>query len=106
MIPFAELTSPFFRNYKNFNEAGSRVEDCVHYCWAPNLNEPLWDALYLAINGTFCLENQPRPMNSLDTDKDFLSKRRDIQTGEERDPVFVFIEDVMNSLNFSAIVEA
>jgi hypothetical protein len=51
ILPFEELTSPFFRNYPGFNNDTSVVvNDCTHNCWLPNLYEPLWDALYLGLS--------------------------------------------------------
>ncbi|KAH9260959.1 hypothetical protein BASA81_000655 [Batrachochytrium salamandrivorans] len=46
-FPFNELTSPFYRNYVRYNaNATVWTSDCTHTCWAPNLFEPMWDALY------------------------------------------------------------
>ncbi|KAH9260958.1 hypothetical protein BASA81_000654 [Batrachochytrium salamandrivorans] len=52
--PFTELTSPFFRNHKSYNVNTSiQAVDCTHTCWAPNLFEPMWDALYLLMAETY-----------------------------------------------------
>ncbi|KAH9256350.1 hypothetical protein BASA81_005583 [Batrachochytrium salamandrivorans] len=49
-LPFAELTSPFHRNYKYYDPNPIvRSYDCSHKCWAPNFYEPYWDALYLIV---------------------------------------------------------
>ncbi|KAH9253396.1 hypothetical protein BASA81_008747 [Batrachochytrium salamandrivorans] len=51
-LPFAELTSPFYRNYRYYNANPLfRVIDCTHNCWIPNLYEPFWDAMFLIVNG-------------------------------------------------------
>jgi len=48
-------TAPFFRNHDWYSSNQSAYQhDCTHSCWAPNLYEPLWDALYLVLSSRAC----------------------------------------------------
>jgi hypothetical protein len=47
-FPFGELTSPFYRNHEAFG-LFRHAMDCTHSCYAPNLYDPFWDALYLIL---------------------------------------------------------
>ncbi|KAH9251148.1 hypothetical protein BASA81_011047 [Batrachochytrium salamandrivorans] len=49
-LPFAELTAPFYQNYRSYkSDPRQHSRDCGHLCWAPNFYEPYWDALYLIV---------------------------------------------------------
>jgi hypothetical protein len=52
-FPMSEFTSPFFRNHETYTpdiSESTKTEDCTHSCWAPNLYEPMWDALFLVLS--------------------------------------------------------
>lgn len=53
MLPFFGWTGSFYRNHPHYTNTSS-ARDCTHTCWAPNLVEPLWDTLYIALNTRYC----------------------------------------------------
>eukprot|EP01033_Poteriospumella_lacustris_P019958 gene19958-14535_t len=44
MIPFHLATMPLY----NMHPTGPRVQDCTHYCYFPQMWQPVWYALYNA----------------------------------------------------------
>jgi hypothetical protein len=61
VFPSVALTAPFYKNHRAYNSS-KKVwqDDCTHSCWAPNLYEPYWDALYLAMNLRSCDQKPDR----------------------------------------------
>lgn len=49
MIPFHELTMPLY----NMHAGNSRFQDCTHYCYLPQMWQPIWHQIYSATKKMF-----------------------------------------------------